>query len=147
MDHFQRRCWHPTPVLLPGKSHGQRSLVGCRLWGRTESDTTEVTQQQQQQQQVDHFSTKLNVANTEIEAGCRTSLPIHPFLLQEGLQPSMGKGVLAEVLKKATSRRVQFLCIQYHVLGDQFKSLLQTELRSTVGWNQVLESRRSGVLQ
>ena len=34
---------HPTPVLLPGKSHGQRSPVGCRLWGRTESDTTEVT--------------------------------------------------------------------------------------------------------
>ena len=43
--------WHPTPVLLPGKSHGRRSLVGCRLWSRTESDTTEVTQQQQQQQQ------------------------------------------------------------------------------------------------
>ena len=36
-----RRQWHPTPVLLPGKSHGWRSLVGCRLWGRTESDTTE----------------------------------------------------------------------------------------------------------
>ena len=35
--------WHPIPVLLPGKSHGWRSLVGCRPWGRTESDTTEVT--------------------------------------------------------------------------------------------------------
>ena len=33
--------WHPTPVLLPGKSHGWRSLVGCSLWGRQESDTTE----------------------------------------------------------------------------------------------------------
>ena len=33
--------WHPTPVLLPGKSHGQRSLVGCSPWGRGESDTTE----------------------------------------------------------------------------------------------------------
>ena len=31
----------PTPVLLPGKSHGQRSLVGCSPWGREESDTTE----------------------------------------------------------------------------------------------------------
>ena len=29
-----RRQWHPTPVLLPGKSHGQRSLVGCSPWGR-----------------------------------------------------------------------------------------------------------------
>ena len=36
-----RRQWHPTPVLLPGKSHGQRSLVGCRPWGREEPDTTE----------------------------------------------------------------------------------------------------------
>ena len=33
--------WHLTPVLLPGKSHGQRSLVGCSPWGRQESDTTE----------------------------------------------------------------------------------------------------------
>ena len=32
----------PTPVLLPGKSHGWRSLVGCNLWGRWESDTTEL---------------------------------------------------------------------------------------------------------
>ena len=38
---YRRRQWHPTPVLLPGKSHGQRSLVGCSLWGRKESDTTE----------------------------------------------------------------------------------------------------------
>ena len=34
---------YPTPVLLPGKSHGRRSLVGCSPWGRKESDTTEVT--------------------------------------------------------------------------------------------------------
>ena len=36
-----RRQWHPTPVPLPGKSHGRRSLVGCSPWGRWESDTTE----------------------------------------------------------------------------------------------------------
>ena len=34
-DIIQRRQWHPTPVLLPGKSHGRRSLVGCSPWGRT----------------------------------------------------------------------------------------------------------------
>ena len=39
--HMQRRQWHPTPVLLPGKSHGRRSLVGCSPWGREESDRTE----------------------------------------------------------------------------------------------------------
>ena len=38
-----RRKWQPTPVFLPGESQGQGSLVGCRLWGRTESNTTEVT--------------------------------------------------------------------------------------------------------
>ena len=37
----QRRQWHPIPVLLPGKSHGQKSLVGCGPWGHEESDTTE----------------------------------------------------------------------------------------------------------
>ena len=36
-----RRKWHPTSVLLPGKSHGRRSLVGCSPWGREESDMTE----------------------------------------------------------------------------------------------------------
>ena len=40
-QHIQRRQWHPTPVLLPGKSHGRRSLVGCSPWGREELDTTE----------------------------------------------------------------------------------------------------------
>ena len=37
----RRRQWHPTPVLLPGKSHGRRSLVGCSPWGHQESDMTE----------------------------------------------------------------------------------------------------------
>ena len=37
----RRRRWHPTPVFSPGKSHGQRSLVGCNPWGRKESDMTE----------------------------------------------------------------------------------------------------------
>ena len=61
-----RRKWQPTPVFLPGESQGRGSLVvflpgesqgrgslvGCRLWGRTESDTTEATQRQQQDQRV-----------------------------------------------------------------------------------------------
>ena len=39
--HLRRRQWHPTPVLLSGKSHGWGSLVGCSPWGREELDTTE----------------------------------------------------------------------------------------------------------
>ena len=46
-----RRKWQPAPVFLPGESQGRGSLVGCRLWGRTESDTTEATERQQQQQE------------------------------------------------------------------------------------------------
>ena len=38
-----RRKWQPTPVFLPGESRGWGSLVGCCLWGRTESDTNETT--------------------------------------------------------------------------------------------------------
>ena len=38
-----RRKWQPTPVFLPGESQGRGSLVGCLLWGGTESDTTEAT--------------------------------------------------------------------------------------------------------
>ena len=38
-----KRAWQPTPVFLPGKSHGQRSLAGYSLWSSKESDTTEAT--------------------------------------------------------------------------------------------------------
>ena len=38
-----RRKWQPSPVFLPGESQGRGSLVGCRLWGHTELDTTEAT--------------------------------------------------------------------------------------------------------
>ena len=41
VDSCRRRQWHPTPVLLPRKSHGRRSLVGCSPWGRWGSDMTE----------------------------------------------------------------------------------------------------------
>ena len=47
LNHFTfkhwRRKWQTTPVFLPGEFQGQWSLVGCRLWGRTESDMTEAT--------------------------------------------------------------------------------------------------------
>ena len=56
-----RRKWQPTPVFLPGESQGRGSLVGCCLWGRMESDTTEVTQQQQQQQQHENLQDLLEL--------------------------------------------------------------------------------------
>ena len=54
-DRLRRRQWHPTPAFLPGESQGRGSLVGCRLWGRTESATTEATQQQQWSSKVIHL--------------------------------------------------------------------------------------------
>ena len=44
MIRYTRRRWHPTPVLLPGKSRGRRSPVGCSPWGCSESDRTELLQ-------------------------------------------------------------------------------------------------------
>ena len=41
--HALEKKWQPTPMFLPGESWGQGSLVGCHLWGHTESDTTEAT--------------------------------------------------------------------------------------------------------
>ena len=58
---FQSR--KPSPVFLPGESQGRRSLVGCHLWGRTESDMTDVTYQQQQQQ-----SRKQNIASSRLSS-------------------------------------------------------------------------------
>ena len=57
--HAWRRKWQPTPMFLPGESQGRQSLVGCRLWGRTESDTTEAMLHQQQQQQQQQQRVKL----------------------------------------------------------------------------------------
>ena len=41
IEQSQRRQWQATPVLLPGKSHGRKSLMGCSSWGREKSDTTD----------------------------------------------------------------------------------------------------------
>ena len=56
-----RRKWQPTAVFLPGESQGRGSPVGCRLWGRTESDTTEATSQQQQQRSWEGLILKLKL--------------------------------------------------------------------------------------
>ena len=51
-------------MFLPGESQGQGSLVGCHLWGRTESDTTEATQQQQQHDRVSTGPDSKQTTNT-----------------------------------------------------------------------------------
>ena len=81
-----RRKWQPTPVFLPGESQGRGSLVGCRLWGRTESDTTEATQQQQQVVTELWMSSLRHTANSRwlsispMVMRVSTSLSTHPAL-------------------------------------------------------------------
>ena len=73
----------PTPVFLPGESQGRWSLVGCRLWGRTESDTTEAMQQQQQQASLSITNSRSSPKLMSIESVMLSSHLIlcHPLLL------------------------------------------------------------------
>ena len=63
-----RRAWLPTPVFLPGESHGQRSLVGCSPWGRKESDMTERLSRAQ------HKGTKLDPEPISFQRGLLSHL-------------------------------------------------------------------------
>ena len=78
--HWRRRQWHPTPVLSPGKSHGQRSLVGCSPWGREELDTTERL----------HFQFSFHVLEKEMATHCSTPAWKIPWTGEPGGLPSMG---------------------------------------------------------
>ena len=72
------RKWQPTPVFLPGESQGWGSLVGCRLWGCIELDTTEVTQQQQQDIFIQFFCIFLPLLN--IFCFCQVHVFVCPLL-------------------------------------------------------------------
>ena len=76
----RRRQWHPTPVLLPGKSHGWRSLVGCSPWGRQESDRTERL----------HFHFSLSCMEKEMATHSSVLAWRIPGMEEPGGLPSMG---------------------------------------------------------
>ena len=87
-----RRKWQPTPVFLPGESQGQQSLVGCCLWGRTESDTTEATQQQQQQQDslsITNSQSSLKLTSIESMMPSSHLILCRPLLLLPSIPPSI----------------------------------------------------------
>ena len=89
---IRRRQWQPTPVLLPGESQGWGNLVGCCLWGHTESDMTDMTQQQQQQQQERNkgFPDGSVVNNLPANAGDTGLTP------DQGRSPGEGNGNLLQ---------------------------------------------------
>ena len=94
-----RRKWQPTPVFLPGESQGWGSLVDCRLWGRTESDMTEVTWQQHRQ-----------IAVRSLWPSCRWLFLVSTsFPLQEGSKPGPLE-CLRRCRLKCKERLLQAVC-------------------------------------
>ena len=94
--HAWRRKWQPTPVFLPGESQGWGSLVGCRLWGRTELDTTKVTQQQQQQQRLSSSSSSDLAAYSNL----KSLIMIIRFLPSYSLENLFTKIIIQLILKR-----------------------------------------------
>ena len=116
--HWKRK-WQPTPLFLPGESQGQRGLVGCRLWGCTESDTTEVTQQQQHSSGLISF--RIDQFDLLIVQGTLKSLQHHSskasvswhsvFFMVQLSHPYMTSGkTIAELCQKAISE-YKYVCI------------------------------------
>ena len=73
MSSEQSRQWHPTPVRLPGKSHGRRSLVGCSPWGCVELDTTERLHFHALEKEMETYSSvlALRIPGMAEPVGCR----------------------------------------------------------------------------
>ena len=83
----RRRQWHPTPVLLPGESHGWRSLVGCSPWGCEESDRTEG----------DRKSTRLNSSQAMLSS---KRIPLFSFI-----DLTLKKKLVAQMVKRLPTMR------------------------------------------
>ena len=75
-----RRKWQPTAVFLPGKSHGQRSLVGYSPWGHKELDTTEATQHRSNSGEVCVLSCGWEQRSREVSSSCPIGPWLHPRL-------------------------------------------------------------------
>ena len=89
-----RRKWQPAPVFLPGESQGRGSLVGCRLWGHTEADTTEMTQQQQRgsqeafilmQEQSKQIKYGKHISTIEMELSCGAQRKNVAVIIRKGI--------------------------------------------------------------
>ena len=88
-----RRKWQPTPVFLPGESQRQGSLVGCHLWGHTESDMTEVTWQQLENLTMGTWRKTFNPAATSLYS-------IHYFPIRFWGKVYTGTNILQADLRK-----------------------------------------------
>ena len=110
-----RRKWQPTPVFLPGESQGWGSPVGCHLWGRTESDMTDVTQQQQQQ----------NMLSINIVFSFRVPNLLNISLLSRFISGSCLFLLFSVHRKRGLSQLLQGLGLMDFCLNSSWQSLMK----------------------
>ena len=126
-----RRKWQPTPVFLPGESQGWGSMVGCRLWGRAESDTTEVTRQQ-------HLPASAGDNRCGFDPWVRKIpwrrawLPIPVFLPRK----FMDRGAWQATVHRVTQSRTRLKRLSIHTRKNPFKKWLDL-------WQQFFSLRSS----
>ena len=139
-----RRKWQPTPVFLPGESQGWRCLVGCHLWGHTESDTTEATWQQQQHTILYIF---LPSSRALVNKGCirYISLPCLGLVLTLTFPPKVDWLRSWQSLLMACVHTCTCVCVHIHTQLMDIKNLKTsfikisiqiqfTHLKCTIQW-------------
>ena len=131
-----RRKWQPTPVFLPGESQGQGSLVGCLLWGRTQSDTTEATQQQQQQ----CFMRAVVVVSHSVVS--------HSLQPMDWVAVSPSPGVCSDSIESVMPSIYPILCRPLLLLPSIFPSIRVFSSESTlfIRWTNIVASTSTSVL-
>ena len=122
---WRRRQWHPTPVLLPGKSHGRRSLVGCSPWGREESDTTERL----------HFYFSLSCI------GERNGNPLQRSCLENPRDRGAWWAAIYGVTQSRT--RLKWLSSSNEMKNSKFPVLSRSELKTTLTFFPTSDTRYS----
>ena len=117
-----RRKWQPTPVFLPGESQGRGSQVGCRLWGRTESDTTEAT---------------------AAAAAAGSWNGVWPIISELWFLLLLSFNFKAKNLKDPRGRLIVIIKISFDISGVQ---LIWPLLRYLITWNENLDQFLTNVL-
>ena len=102
---YRRRWWHPTPVLLPGKSRGRRSLVGCRPWGREEWDTTERL----------HFHFSLHALEKVMATHSSVFAWRIPGMAEPGGLPSLGSHRVGRLKRLSSSSSSIYICVCVYI--------------------------------
>ena len=105
-----RRKWQPTPVFLPGESQGRGSLVGCCLWGRAESDTTEATQQQQLAWEYFFTMNPVQLVLHLSNSKCLLNHPRTLLLLLSHKNTGVGRHFLLQCMKVKSESEFAQLC-------------------------------------